>query len=449
MARVVRSARRLGNTYSFVRAPSNFGHCSNNPPNLAVLTTLRHYTAITTDRSPFAKLSVGELKRLLVARGVDYRDCFDKRELVERLENSEASLGSGSPAPTLLTESERSTVELFQRCRPSVAFIQTARPTGGLSLNMEDIPAGAGSGFIWDKEGHVITNYHVIKQAQKAKITIGKSTESYDAKLKGAEPEFDIAVLKVEAPSALLQPLSIGNSAHLQVGQSVLAIGNPFGLDQTLTTGVISALGREVQGVAGNKIQGCIQTDAAINPGNSGGPLLDSSGRLVGVNTMIYSPSGASAGIGFAIPVDSVRRVVSQIIRFGHARQAFIGVTLASDQYLREMISRQLGSKLRGALVMNVAEGSPADAAGIRPCIRTPTGLRLGDLITNVNDVQVEEVEDLMMAIDSLDVGRTIVVTVRRGVTGKEESMSLRLGQRPLQRQTQLTAAGSGFVSSE
>eukprot|EP00930_Biecheleria_cincta_P098060 TRINITY_DN89749_c0_g1_i1.p1 TRINITY_DN89749_c0_g1~~TRINITY_DN89749_c0_g1_i1.p1 ORF type:complete len:467 (-),score=67.08 TRINITY_DN89749_c0_g1_i1:112-1443(-) len=398
----------------------------------------RFQTTHVVDHSPFGKLSVGELKRLLASRGVDYRDCFDKRELVERLESSEARLGHVTPAPAQLTEAERSRVELFQRCSGSVAFIQTsvqARDPYGLSLNMEQIPRGAGSGFVWDKDGHVITNFHVIQKAQAAKVTIGKSTEAHGAKLVGAEPEYDIAVLKVAAPESALQPVVIGSSAQLQVGQSVLAIGNPFGLDQTLTTGVVSALNREVQGVAGNKIQGCIQTDAAINPGNSGGPLLDSSGRLVGVNTAIYSPSGASAGIGFAIPVDTVRRVVNQIIRFGRARRAFLGVNLASDQYLQQ-IARQLGGdavRIRGALVMSVVEGGPAAIAGIRPCTQTADGLRLGDLILKVNGVPVEEVEDVMMAIDGLDVGRTIVVTLRRGVTGPEEVVSLELRERPRQ----------------
>ena len=261
------------------------------------------------------------------AGGIDFRDCVEKRDLLDRLRqdmDDEDAMGVvADERQDQLTESERTMVALFERCSPSVAFIQTtiAQPDAQgrqLSLNpAEEMPAGTGSGFVWDDKGHVVTNFHVIKDAinrGRAKVTLNDGTEALDAVLVGMEPDKDVAVLRVESSRDDLVPIAVGSSADLLVGQSVIAIGNPFGLDNTLTTGVVSALGREVMGVNGRPITGCVQTDASINPGNSGGPLLDSSGRLIGVNTAIFSPSGASVGIGFAIPVDTVRRIVNQVI---------------------------------------------------------------------------------------------------------------------------------------
>ena len=277
--------------------------------------------------------SVSELKRALDMRGIDHRDALEKAELLERLRqdmSDEENMGVIAQSRTdELLPSERSVVALFERCSPSVAFIQTTEAVQvkgdqQLSLNAtEERPAGTGTGFVWDEQGHVVTNFHVIKDAinrGRAMVTLTGGTETHAATLVGMEPDKDVAVLKVDAPPEDLKPISVGSSGDLLVGQTVIAIGNPFGLDSTLTTGVVSALGREVMGVNDRPISGCIQTDASINPGNSGGPLLDSSGRLIGVNTAIFSPSGTSAGIGFAIPVDTVRRIVNQIIRHGHVR---------------------------------------------------------------------------------------------------------------------------------
>ena len=279
--------------------------------------------------------SVSELKRALDMRGIDHRDALEKAELLERLRqdmSDEENMGVIAQSRTdELLPSERSVVALFERCSPSVAFIQTTEAVQvkgdqQLSLNAtEERPAGTGTGFVWDEQGHVVTNFHVIKDAinrGRAMVTLTGGTETHAATLVGMEPDKDVAVLKVDAPPEDLKPISVGSSADLLVGQTVIAIGNPFGLDSTLTTGVVSALGREVMGVNDRPISGCIQTDASINPGNSGGPLLDSSGRLIGVNTAIFSPSGTSAGIGFAIPVDTVRRIVNQIIRHGHVSAA-------------------------------------------------------------------------------------------------------------------------------
>src|SRR5688572_20773324 len=216
-----------------------------------------------------------------------------------------------------LSSDEQSTIELFKRTSPSVVHVTSVDVRRGrLSLNMFEIPQGTGSGFIWDSEGHVVTNFHVIQNGSRAEVTLNDNTV-WRASIVGTAPDKDVAVLKIDAPRDKLTKIMVGVSNNLQVGQKVFAIGNPFGLDQTLTTGVISGLGREIQSVTKRPIQGVIQTDAAINPGNSGGPLLDSAGRLIGVNTAIYSPSGAYAGIGFAVPVDIVNRIVPQLVSHG------------------------------------------------------------------------------------------------------------------------------------
>jgi S1-C subfamily serine protease len=308
-----------------------------------------------------------------------------------------------------------------------VAFIQTSvvKSTSPLSMRGEVTPSGSGSGFVWDTEGHVVTNYHVIQQAQKATVTgLGTgdaaSMAAYDATLVGAEPEKDIAVLKVRAPASVLEPIEVGSSSELLVGQSVLAIGNPFGLDHTLTKGIVSAVGREVQGVAGRPIKGCVQTDAAINPGNSGGPLLDAKGRLIGVNTAIYSPSGASAGIGFAIPVDAVRRIVNQLIRYGRMLRPSMGISVADDQMTRGLAMR-LGAPLDGVLVMEAPPNSPGADAGLVGCMRKNGQLYLGDLITRVNGTPVKTVEDLLTLVEETEIGSSVVLTVHRSADAKNE----------------------------
>jgi len=301
-----------------------------------------------------------------------------------------------------------------------------------------EVPQGSGSGFVWDTDGHVVTNYHVIAKAQTATVTLGAQGASYQAKLIGAEPEYDIAVLKIDAPSsssAPLVPVKLASSADLLVGQSVAAIGNPFGLDHTLTTGIVSALGREVQGVGGRPIKGCVQTDAAINPGNSGGPLLDSGGRLIGVNTMIYSPSGASAGIGFAIPVDTVRRVVSGIVRYGslQAARPTLGITIADEQTSRS-VARQLGMSRSGVLVIEAPDGSPGASVGMRGTQRMADGrMSLGDMIVGIDGISVQSGEDLLAHLESRQVGDVAELTLLRGLGGRapqEQKLKLRLGKR-------------------
>ncbi len=307
-----------------------------------------------------------------------------------------------------LGSGERATMDLFRGVSPSVVHITTlARRADVFSFNVLEIPQGTGSGFVWDELGHVVTNFHVISQADSTEVTLSDHT-TWPARIIGVAPDKDLAVLQIEAPRDTLRPIQVGTSADLGVGQNVFAIGNPFGLDQTLTTGIISALGREITSLTRRTIKDAIQTDAAINPGNSGGPLLDSAGRLIGVNTAIFSPSGAYAGIGFAIPVDTVNWVVPELITHGKITRAGIGVQVANDA-----LARELG--LKGVLIIDVPAGGAAEQAGLRPTRRGPNGrVQLGDVITRVGGHEVVTFNDLLNALDEFKVGETITITVLR-----------------------------------
>ncbi|MEQ9323607.1 MAG: trypsin-like peptidase domain-containing protein [Polyangiaceae bacterium] len=315
---------------------------------------------------------------------------------------------AGQPAVasgrTDLSASERETIDVFRRASPAVVHI-TRMQAGGTGRTMGALPSGTGSGFVWDDEGHVVTNYHVIRGASGARVTLGDRS-TWDAKLVGRAVEKDLAVLKIDAPASKLKPLSVASSGNLLVGQHVFAIGNPFGLDQTLSTGVISGLGREIKSVAGHPIAGVIQTAAAINPGNSGGPLLDSRGRLIGVNTAIFSPSGASAGVGFAVPADTVARIVPQLIEHGQVVRPGLGIEILDG--------RQAGVK--GVVVMGVMKGSGAEAAGLLATRRDPnTGaVVLGDVITAVDGKAIKDTSDLFRALDRHKVGDAVTVRIDR-----------------------------------
>ncbi|MCB0642432.1 MAG: trypsin-like peptidase domain-containing protein [Phaeodactylibacter sp.] len=330
-----------------------------------------------------------------------------------------ASPADLADARTDLTADERATIKLFEEARLSVVFITTSNVRRDFfTRNIMEQPRGTGSGFVWSDQGHVVTNFHVIEGADKFDVTLANG-ETFPAEFVGSAPGKDLAVLKIDAPKALLRPIPVGKSSDLLVGQSVYAIGNPFGLDQSLTTGVISALGREIKSVSGIPIRDVIQTDAAINRGNSGGPLLDSGGRLIGVNTAIYSPSGASAGIGFSIPVDVVRWVVPELILHGRLMRPTLGVELVPPQ-----TTARIG--LKGALIMHVAERSEAPRAGLQPTRRNNSGdIVLGDLIVAVNKDAIESTADLILALEKYKPGDEIKVVVQR--EGQEDPIELSL----------------------
>lgn len=307
-----------------------------------------------------------------------------------------------------LAADELSTIELFRSASPSVVHITNLGVRRSrFSLNVMEIPQGTGSGLVWDGSGHVVTNFHVIQNAQRAEVTFADGTV-YSGKVVGAEPDKDLAVIRIDAPRDKLAPIPVGTSNNLQVGQKVFAIGNPFGLDQTLTTGVISGLGREIQSLSMRPISDVIQTDAPINPGNSGGPLLDSAGRLIGVNTAIYSPSGASAGIGFAVPVDTVNRIVPQLIEHGRTIRPGLGINIVPDQ----IAARQ---RIEGVVVRDVIDGSAASRAGLRGMTSGPDGRwLLGDVIVAVDEAPVRTMTDLFRELDRHAVGDEVTLTVVR-----------------------------------
>ncbi len=320
-----------------------------------------------------------------------------------------------------LAADEKATIDIFRRVSPSVVYITTLdKVINLLTMNVSEVPSGTGSGFVWDDQGHIVTNYHVIADAKGARIRFADH-HSYPAELVGVSPEHDLAVLRIKTERKLT-PLPIGTSHDLLVGQRVIAIGNPFGLDYTLTTGVVSALDRSIDG-EGGAVHHLIQTDAAINPGNSGGPLLDSAGRLIGVNTSIYSPSGASAGIGFAIPVDTVNRVVPEIIAYGYFRRPTIGVEV--NDRLSDEVTRQMGVK--GVLILDVAEGSPAARAGLRGSRLARDGsIFPGDVILAIDGQTVGSAAAMDKIMDGKRIGDRVDLRLLRD--GKPFTVSLTLG---------------------
>ena len=309
-----------------------------------------------------------------------------------------------------LAADEQATIDLFKKTSPSVVYITTLSQRMNLwTRDVTEVPAGTGSGFIWDDAGHIVTNFHVVQNATAAEVTLADHS-SYKAELVGVAPNQDLAVLKISAPRDKLPKIPwIGRSTELQVGQKVFAIGDPFGLDQTLTTGIVSALGRTIQSVAGTPIDNAIQTDAAINPGNSGGPLLDSSARLIGVNTAIYSPSGASAGIGFAIPVDNVNRIVPQLIKNGKVSRPNLGAVF--DERLNRIIASR---GMSGVLVVGVQENSPAAAAGLRPTQRVGRQIALGDIIQQIDGKDVKSTNEVNAVLERHNPGDKVTLRILR-----------------------------------
>ena len=326
-----------------------------------------------------------------------------------------------------LDREEQANVNVFRQSSPSVVNISTQRAVrsqaGDVTLNVGRIPKGTGSGFLWDDEGHVVTNYHVVRGSDFVQVKLADGTE-WEAEVLGTAPEFDIAVLKIEASAGLLLPLATGRSDNLEVGQKVYAIGNPFGLDQTLTTGIVSGLGREIDSQSGDSIRGVIQTDAAINPGNSGGPLLDSRGRLIGVNTAILSRSGTSAGVGFAVPVNTVRATVPLLISGKMVDRGFLGLSLAPMQ-----ISRQATDE--GVLILGVAEGSPAAGVNIRSTQSAEEGQTMwGDILISLNGNRITDSESLLVRLQELHAGDEVVLGIKRGE--EYTRIPVRLASRPM-----------------
>jgi S1-C subfamily serine protease len=319
-----------------------------------------------------------------------------------------------------LSAEEQNNIAVFKSASPSVVNITALTVERDFfSLNVQQVPRGTGTGFVWDDRGHIVTNFHVIQGASAARVTLADQS-THRAELVGAFPDRDLAVLRIDAGKLKLPALPLGTSRELQVGQRVFAIGNPFGLDQTLTLGIVSALGREIESVTRRTIRGVIQTDAAINPGNSGGPLLDSAGRLVGVNTMIYSPSGGSSGIGFAIPVDEVNRIVPRLIRDGRIVRPALGISSAPPSLTQSL---QLPN---GVALVGVTPGSPAQRAGLEAFRRGRDGrVAAGDVITAINDEAVSDIDDLLNVLERFRPGDRVTLTVSRAGQVRKQAVTL------------------------
>jgi len=428
--RLVAGGRHLGSLSRMTSLTPSLSSVSLPHRVAAAVSTPRARPPIAFDGG-HASLSMDELKIVLNQRGIVYDESATLADLMSLLQLRSTALeplpSALSSAANALFPSEMDRVEVFERVSPAVAFIQTSivRPKSRFSLGPNSYPLGAGSGFVWDDQGHVITNFHVINGGpagrpgdelpRKVAVKLAGSDEQVEAEVVGFEADKDLCVLKIDPAVLPLRPIEVGTSADLRVGQSVLAIGNPFGLDFTLTTGIVSALGRDVDGAGGRPIKDCIQTDAAINPGNSGGPLLDSHGQLIGMNTMIYAPNGvgANVGIGFAIPVDTVSRYVNQIIKYGPNARPSLGVSVLPDQ-IRKQYAHNLRRPLEGAIVAEVVSGSPADALKLAPCERQRAGVLLGDMITEVNGSPIKKNEDLLCAVEESDPDQPIKMTVQR-----------------------------------
>lgn len=324
-------------------------------------------------------------------------------------------------APALL-EVEQKTIDIYRRAVPSTVNVSNIRLARNMFYGEVEIPQGAGSGFVYDDKGHIITNYHVVQGGQSFVVTFHNDPKQYKANIVGVATEKDIAVLKMEDRPLKLSPIVFGSSKDLVVGQYSFAIGSPFGLDYTLTTGVISALGRKIDGIGGVKINDMIQTDAAINMGNSGGPLLDSNGHLIGMNTVIFSTSGSSAGLGFAVPADTIKVIVPQLIQHGKLIRPGLGIGIVPDSMKR----RILGKDDKGIIVSYVDEKGSAARAGIKGMTQDQFGRTyLGDIILSVNGQDVNNLDDIYQVLEKRKIGDEVMVKYRR--EGKVLATKVRL----------------------
>lgn len=374
---------------------------------------------MNTTRSPFLTLTLVTLTLFLLFQFRENRRREARPILPASLTNQQA------PTPQVPQAAEQPCEEgeatrLYKRVSPSVVSVANNALVrrGFFDFQLYEVPQGSGSGFVWDRKGHIVSNYHVVHKASTLAVTFPDGTR-YDAQLVGVAPDYDLAVLRIDAPPEKLTPVEVALSRNLQVGQQVYAIGNPFGLDTTLSSGIVSALGRTITSMTDRKICDVVQTDTAINPGNSGGPLLNGGAKLIGVNTAILSPSGAYAGIGFAIPSDTVSRVVPQLIEKGRVTRAGLGV-----QFLPDHVTAR--ADIKGVAIYAVFEKTPAAAAGIQGIGVSRHGeLVFGDIITAVNKKTVSTVEDLQALLDPRNPGDQITLTLSRSSTIRDVTLSL------------------------
>ena len=322
---------------------------------------------------------------------------------------------SGSPLRAQLTEDERNTIDIVKKSKNSVVFITNIQLVRDFFFNQEQVPRGSGSGFLWDDQGHIVTNYHVIEEGDIFSITL-PNKEQRQARIVGKEASKDIAVLRLQGDLKGLTAVKVGSSENLEVGQKVIAIGNPFGFDYTVTKGIVSALGRRMLGAGGVSIRDMIQTDASINPGNSGGPLLNSNGELIGMNTLIVSPSGASSGLGFAVPVDTIKKIVPQLIRFGKVTKPGLPFSVLTDEQ-----AQRFGVDISGVAIIQAPAGS-----SLRGFSRDSRGyMYIGDIITAIDQTKVRSYDDLYSALENYKIGDSVTLTVER--EGKSRRVQIKL----------------------
>lgn len=331
-------------------------------------------------------------------------------------------LSSFAFAESALLEVERKTIELYRSSLPSVVNVSNMKVAQNFFHEMSEVPQGAGSGFVWDAQGHVVTNFHVVQGGDSFVVTFHNDPKKYQATLVGAEPKKDIAVLKLKEMPPKVVPIKVGVSKDLAIGQMTFAIGSPFGLEHSLTTGIVSATGRKIDGIGGVKIHDMIQTDAAINMGNSGGPLLDSSGSLIGMNTVIFSTSGSSAGLGFAVPVDTIKLVAPQLIKHGKVIRPGIGIGVLEDRYKERLSIRKDG----GAVITFVDKNGPAGKAGLTGMSQDRLGrVFIGDIIEAIDEKPVNGLDDIYHVLEGYKIGDVVTLRVYRD--GKVRSVKLKL----------------------
>mmetsp|Transcript_40663 Transcript_40663/g.95605 ORF Transcript_40663/g.95605 Transcript_40663/m.95605 type:complete len:470 (+) Transcript_40663:87-1496(+) len=387
----------------------------------------------TSARNPLSTVSMA---------AQDDQEAFNRRNLLQRVAKSSVAAAILGPVAAkvsnavTLAEVEEEQIKLFQDAVPSVCFISTEYTSMAAQLNLDptQLPKGVGSGFVWDDMGHIVTNFHVINKVDNAMVTVTQpdgSTKQYKAKLTGVDPDKDLAVLKIDAPKQDLRKLPVGESAKTRVGQFTYAIGNPFGQDHTLTSGVISGMNRQITSPTGRKINGVLQTDAAINPGNSGGPLLDRAGRVIGINTASLG-AGVSAGVGFAIPIDAARGVVEQLIEFGQVQRAILGIS-----YLERLPTALESEKSgiprieKGVVVLEVPPNSPGASAGLKAVYRPPEkGAKpvLGDVIVGIDKYDIASPADLSETLAKFKPGDLVAVRTLRGPEQEKTTLKVKLG---------------------